>query len=155
MTKNEQRWGFASAAVLGAALTFATLSEPELPTTNYYFSTANGNDSRTATQAHDPATPWQTIGKLNSVFSSLQPGDSIFFNRGEKFYGSITVAASGTSAKPIYIGAYGSGAKPVITSMRTLSSWSSLGASKYETPAISTLPNTTYQRTGGVNSIQT
>ncbi|MEJ7684845.1 MAG: hypothetical protein WKG06_44765 [Segetibacter sp.] len=57
----------------------------------YYFSTSSGNDSRTSTQAKNPSTPWKTISKLNSFFSSLQPGDSVLFKRGETFYGSVTI----------------------------------------------------------------
>lgn len=88
----------------------------------YYFS-SSGNDSRSSTQAKNPSTPWKTISKLNSFFSSLQPGDQVLFKRGETFYGSITISRSGTSGSPIVIGAYGSGSKPVITSLVSLSGW--------------------------------
>lgn len=90
---------------------------------NFYFSTIAGNDARTSTQAQSPATPWQTLSKLNSFFSSLLPGDSVLFNRGETFYGYIIVNKSGTIGLPIVIGAYGTGAKPVITALVTLSGW--------------------------------
>ncbi len=91
--------------------------------TPYYFSSTSGDDSRTATQAQNPSTPWKSIAKLNSFFASLQPGDNIFFKRGETFYGTISITKSGTSASPIVIGAYGSGNKPIITSLVTLSGW--------------------------------
>ncbi|HLL42111.1 MAG TPA: hypothetical protein VK369_03185, partial [Segetibacter sp.] len=52
----------------------------------YYFSTLSGNDSRTSSEAKSSSTPWKTIGKLNSFFSSLQPGDQVLFKRGETFY---------------------------------------------------------------------
>jgi parallel beta-helix repeat protein len=89
----------------------------------YYFSTSSGNDSRTSSQAKNPSTPWRTISKLNSFFSKLQPGDEVLFKRGETFYGSIIISRSGTSSSPITIGAYGSGNKPIITSLITLSGW--------------------------------
>jgi hypothetical protein len=98
---------------------------------NYYFSTSTGVDTRTSTQAQNPATPWKTITKLNSFFSSLLPGDSVLFKRGESFYGKIIVAKSGNASLPIVIGAYGTGARPEITGFTTLSSWTNEGAGIY------------------------
>jgi len=45
----------------------------------YYFSTLDGDDSRTSTEAQNPASPWKTINKLNSFFASLLPGDQVLF----------------------------------------------------------------------------
>src|SRR5688500_4855946 len=89
----------------------------------YYFSATSGDDSRTSIEAQNPSTPWKTLNKLNSFFSSLQPGDIVLLKRGETFYGSITVNQSGTGSAPITIGAYGTGNRPVITSLVTLSGW--------------------------------
>ncbi|MEX2592083.1 MAG: malectin domain-containing carbohydrate-binding protein [Anditalea sp.] len=100
--------------------------------TNYYFSTGSGDDSRSASQAQNPSTPWKTINKLNKIFSSLQPGDVVLFKRGETFYGSISIKSSGSSGNPILIGAYGSGSKPIITSLVTLKDWKSVGNGIYE-----------------------
>ena len=58
--------------------------------TNYYFSNTTGDDSRTSTQAQNPATPWKTLSKLNSFWSSLNAGDSVFFQRGNTYYGTVT-----------------------------------------------------------------
>ena len=102
---------------------------------NFYFSTSSGNDSRTTAQAQSPATPWKSIAKLNSFFSSLLPGDSVLFKRGEVFYGSIIVAKSGTASQPIVLGAYGSGSQPVISGFSVISSWTSLGNGIYESAA--------------------
>src|SRR5438270_12358505 len=77
--------------------------------TNYYFSTADGDDSRSFSEAQDPSTPWQSIDKLNSIFSSLQPGDQVLFKRGDIFNGSIVTRSSGTSSSPIVLSSYGSG----------------------------------------------
>ena len=107
---------------------------------NYYFSTASGDDSRTSAQAQNPATPWKSINKLNSFFTSLVPGDSVLFKRGETFYGSIKVAKSGTSSLPIVIGAYGTGVKPLITGFTTLSSWTSLGNGIYQSEVTTCKP---------------
>ncbi len=119
----------------------------------YYFSTATGDDTRTATQAQNSATPWQSITKLNSYFLSLQPGDSVLFNRGETFYGGIVVSKSGTAGSPITIGAYGNGAKPVITGFTTVSGWTNLGSNIWEsTGTVSTLSRLNIVVINGVNT---
>ena len=100
--------------------------------TNYYFSSISGDDSRTALQAQSSATPWKSLSKLNSFFSSLNAGDSILFKRGETFYGSIVVNKSGTLTSPIKLGAYGSGAKPIISGFTPVAVWTSLGGNIWE-----------------------
>lgn len=103
----------------------------------YYFSTICGDDNRTATQARNPITPWKTITKLNSYFASLQPGDSVLFNRGETFSGTIAIGRSGTNGSPIILGAYGTGAAPVITKLTPVTNWTLLSNDIYESNAIS------------------
>lgn len=98
----------------------------------YHFSTTDGDDNRTAAQARNAATPWKSLAKLNSIFSTLVPGDVVLFKSGDSFYGSIVAKASGTAAKPILFGAYGSGNKPVITGFSTMSNWTSLGGGIYQ-----------------------
>src|SRR5690554_3302145 len=97
----------------------------------YYFS-VSGDDSRTSAQAQNPSTPWKSISKLNAIFASLKPGDEVLFKRGETFYGSIHINASGSQGRPITIGAYGSGDKPIITSLVSLNNWTSVGNGIYE-----------------------
>lgn len=97
---------------------------------NYYFSSNTGLDSRTNIEAKSPVTPWQSIAKLNSIFSTLLPGDSILLKRGETFLGTIQINKSGTSTKQIYIGAYGNGSMPTITSLINLT-WLSIGKNLY------------------------
>lgn len=91
--------------------------------TDYYIRTG-GNDLASGTS---DATAWATIAKVNSVFSSLKPGDRLLFRRGDTFYGTIKVIKSGTAGSPITIGAYGTGTKPVITGFTTITSWTSEG----------------------------
>lgn len=100
--------------------------------TNYYFSSSTGNDSRSSTQAKNPATPWKTIGKLNSFFSSLKAGDSVLFKRGDTFYGTLLITKSGTSSAPVVLGAYGSGDKPVVSGFTKIAGWASVGSGVYE-----------------------
>ncbi len=103
----------------------------------YYFSSSTGNDTYTSIQAQEAATPWRTIAKLNSVFNTLIAGDSILFKRGDIFYGSITISASGLNSKYITLAAYGSGALPVISGFTTISAWSNDGNGIYSSGAIS------------------
>ena len=99
---------------------------------NYYFSTSSGNDSRSSTEAQNPNTPWKSIEKLNAVFNTLKPGDAVYFKRGDVFYGSIHVTRSGTPGRPITVGAYGSGTKPVISSLVSLNNWKRSGSGVFE-----------------------
>jgi parallel beta-helix repeat protein len=99
---------------------------------NYYFSSTLGDDSRSSAQAQNPATPWRSIDKLNSIFSSLNPGDAVYFRRGEIFYGSIRITKSGTSTQPITISAYDQGNRPVITGLTTFTNWVSTGNGIWE-----------------------
>lgn len=98
----------------------------------YYLSAKSGDDSRSVKEAQDPSTPWKTLSKLNSFFKNLRPGDAVLLKRGETFYGNINVASSGSTGSPIVIGAYGSGDKPVITSLVTFSKWVSKGNGIWE-----------------------
>ncbi|WP_162945016.1 right-handed parallel beta-helix repeat-containing protein, partial [Flavisolibacter nicotianae] len=100
---------------------------------NYYFSSVTGDDNRSMAEAQNPSTPWRTLTKLNSVFSSLSAGDSVLFRRGEVFIGNIVVGQSGAAGLPFVLGAYGTGAQPVITGLQPVSNWTSLGGGLYET----------------------
>ncbi|HEY0432969.1 MAG TPA: hypothetical protein VGC95_03815, partial [Chitinophagaceae bacterium] len=115
----------------------ATLVATKASSTTYYFSTSDGDDSRTTAQAQSSSTPWKTLTKLNSFFSSLQAGDVVLFKSGDVFYGSINVTKAGSSAALISFGAYGSGPRPVITGMTDATSFTSVGTSLWESAAIS------------------
>jgi len=80
-----------------------------------------------------PSTPWKTISKVNSEFSRFNPSDRILFKSGHTFYGGLIIAKSGISGKPITIGSYDAGAKPVISGFTTLSSWTNEGNGIYST----------------------
>jgi hypothetical protein len=83
----------------------------------YYVSDA-GNDSNSGLST---LLPWKSITKVNSA--TYLNGDHILFRRGDTFIGTLTLAKSSVSGTPIVYGAYGTGAKPIITSMQTLSGW--------------------------------
>src|SRR5205823_2520641 len=83
----------------------------------------------------------------------LSPGDNVLFNRGDVFYGRIIINKSGASGSPITIGAYGTGANPVITGFTTVSSWTSLGSNIWESSnTVSTLSTANIVVINGVNT---
>src|SRR5262245_32623990 len=100
--------------------------------TTYYFSSSDGEDSRTSAQAQNSSTPWKSIDKLNSFFSSLKPGDHVLFKKGDIFYGTIRANTSGSSESPIVLSSYGSGAKPIITGFTDVTSWNNVGNNIWE-----------------------
>jgi len=101
---------------------------------NYFFSSGSGDDTRSPLQAQHAATPWKSVGKLNEYFSHLKPGDTVFFERGNIFYGSIQVSRSGAKNVPIVFAGYGKGNDPVISGFTDLSGWRSKGDGIWECP---------------------
>ena len=114
----------------------------------YYVSNA-GNDNNDGLTT---STPWKTLAKVSSFYGFVA-GDEILFNRDEVYYGRLTINNSGTSGNPITIGAYGSGAMPVISGFITVSSWTNLGNNIWEsTNSVSTLPYVNIVVVNGVNT---
>lgn len=88
--------------------------------TDYYLSAA-GNDSNTGLSA---SSPWKTVTRLNaSLVAGIGRNDSVYFNRGDTFYGLIRPP---TGLNPALVGelkfgAYGDGeTRPVITGYKIL-----------------------------------
>ncbi|MBN1186535.1 MAG: right-handed parallel beta-helix repeat-containing protein [Bacteroidales bacterium] len=88
--------------------------------TDYYISSSGDDLNFNGTSS---STPWKTIAKVNSIFSTLKPGDRILFNRGDTLYGTLTPTKSGTIENAITIGAYGTGSRPVISGFTTINGW--------------------------------
>ncbi len=80
-----------------------------------FYISRTGNDANTFTQAQNQATPWASLAKVNTSFSSFLPGDTISFRCGESFSGNLIINRSGLSTNPIVINSYGVGAKPKFT----------------------------------------
>ena len=87
-----------------------------------FYVSATGSDSNSGLTS---STPWKTISKINSA--AYTNGDSILFKCGDTFYGSLTPTTNGIS-----FSSYGTGAKPVITGLTTVSSWTNLGNNIWE-----------------------
>jgi len=57
-------------------------------------------------------SPWNRIADVNSA--NLQPGDTVYFQRGDTWHEQLNIRTSGEPGNPITFGAYGSGAQPII-----------------------------------------
>lgn len=97
--------------------------------TNYYVSNI-GSDSNAGTSQ---VTSWLTLSKVNA--QTFAAGDSIFFRRGDSWYGQL-LPDNGSAAHWIYYGAYGSGEKPVLhqaVSLNSTSDWTDTGGNIWKT----------------------
>ena len=80
----------------------------------YYISSTSGND---ANDGQSPEKAWQHLSKiyLKSISKdAFHPGDRILLKRGDQWDGEIRLQGNGTAQKPITLGAYGEGPKPLI-----------------------------------------
>ncbi len=113
-----------------------------LHATNYYFANA-GND---ATGNGTIGNPYATIIKANAL--TLSSGDSLLFKRGDVFSGTAIIA----QRTGLIYGAYGTGAKPIVTSFVQVSGWTAVGGNIWESNNTfgSALPNMVV--IGGVNT---
>lgn len=88
--------------------------------TDYYVSNS-GNDNNAGTS---PALAWKTLSKVQSEAENLQPGDRVLFRKGDTFYGQFILKdVQGTEHNFIVIGAYGSGANPVLDGSVKVTDW--------------------------------
>ena len=69
-----------------------------------YYVSADGSDEN---DGLSESTPWKTMDKVNNA--SLQPGDAVFFRRGDTWRATLYTKNS------VVYSAYGEGAKPVLT----------------------------------------
>lgn len=71
----------------------------------YYVDGVSGGDGRAGTS---PGTAWATVGRVNS--QTLRPGDSVLFQGGQTFSGTLLhLVSAGSAAGVITIGSYGAG----------------------------------------------
>jgi hypothetical protein len=84
----------------------STSSPP--PARQAYFVNCSVSAAGNGTQS----SPWHSLASVAA--RTFQPGDQILFQRGVSCSGMLAPQGSGTSAAPIVIDAYGSGALPVI-----------------------------------------
>ena len=114
--------------------------------TDYYVSNS-GNDSN---PGMSETLPWRSLEKINSFTPS--PGNQVLFKRGDEWNGTLTVNASGSSGNPIVYGAYGTGAKPVISGFTVITSgWAHEGGGIYS-KVIASESQTNMVTINGVNT---
>lgn len=80
--------------------------------TTYYVSFSAGNDSNNGTSS---TTPWKTLSKISG--KTFNAGDQILLKRGDTWNETLELKGTGTSTSPVYLGAFGTGAKPKIAPM--------------------------------------
>ncbi len=93
-----------------------TRSTESTPATaaRYYVDSAAGSDTNPGTS---PDAPWRSLGRVN--VAALSPGQSLLFKRGGSWSGALRPRGSGSNQQPVVVGAYGSGAAPVIRGSST------------------------------------
>jgi hypothetical protein len=98
----------------------------------YYISSSGGrrqpHGPGGTKSGHTLAEPF----KGQHFFANLQPGDSVLLKRGDTFSGSLSLTRSGLAGAPLVVGAYGSGARPVISGTAPLTNWVSVGGGIWE-----------------------
>lgn len=75
----------------------------------YYVDSRGGDDTNTGTS---PATAWKTLEKVNAT--TFRPGDQILLRSSSVWRGQLSPKGSGVEGRPIRVGMYGGGVKPVI-----------------------------------------
>lgn len=117
--------------LISAAITTASLAQAA----TYYIS-PSGNDANSGTA---PGQAWQSIARLMQSIYSLQPGDAIRFERGGTYRGEFIIPSSGTSAQKITVGAYGTGAPPVISGSDLVTGWTQHSGNIWRAPVSGTV----------------
>jgi parallel beta-helix repeat protein len=113
-----------------------------------YYVSNSGNDSNSGLTT---ILAWKTLAKVNA--STFKAGDQILFQKGDTFYGTLTVKNSGSAGNPITYGAYGTGKKPILTGFTNISAWTNLGGNIWEsTSAVSSLSTCNMVTINGVNT---
>ena len=109
MRKIERIWSVCMAAVLlfGVCAPYGSAAGAGQ---TYYVDAAAGSDLN---GGRSPADAWATLAKVGET--AFLPGDVVLLKRGGVYTGSVSLGGSGTAENPITLGAYGTGAAPLLT----------------------------------------
>ena len=77
--------------------------------TTYYVDSRSGNDASAGTS---PDKAWRTLDKVNAT--TFRPGDRVLLRSSSVWRGQLWPKGSGAEGRPIRLGMYGEGVKPVI-----------------------------------------
>ncbi len=94
--------------------------------TNYYVSN-EGNDSNSGMSL---SQSWHSLEKVSNF--KFQPGDTVFFKKGDVWNGTLKLNAIGTSGKPVVFSSYGTGKSPEINGSETITGWTSYTGNIYK-----------------------
>ncbi len=96
------------------AVVIAAFSTAPATAATYYVSQSSGNDDYNgrASTAKDTAGPWKTLAKASSI--EYAPGDRLLLKCGDVWNEELYPKGNGTPQRPIVIGSYGEGERPVI-----------------------------------------
>lgn len=75
----------------------------------YYLDAVNGKDSANGLST---ANAWRTVERAS--LNAYRPGDAILLRRGGWYRGTLSPAGEGAEGRPVTIGAWGEGSRPVI-----------------------------------------
>lgn len=90
-----------------------------MPIHTYYVDATGGNDTNSGLSV---ANPLQTIAAVNAL--TLKPGDRVLFKCGETWANTtLKPIYGGSPARPVWLSAYGSGARPQITHATASAGW--------------------------------
>ncbi len=114
--KSTRQLAAAIFTIVGAAVAITASA------TDYYLSSSLGNDAWSGLLAEPNGNltdgPKESLTAAASLLDTVaQPGDRVLLRRGDTWAGDISLTLSsvgGTPADPIVVGAYGSGARPVL-----------------------------------------
>ena len=111
---NPTQFSHPRSAMLGAIAAVLSLGTLSAPATVYYVSQSTGDDSATglAQVPGNGAGPWKTLAKASAT--PLVAGDRVMLKCGDTWDEELTPQGNGTAQKPIIIGYFGKGPKPVI-----------------------------------------
>ena len=111
--KAERRVGI-SPTVSAAAAAVVIFGAMSARAATYYVSQSSGNDSWTGLAASRKGNrgPWKTLAKASTM--NYVAGDRILLKCGDTWDEELRPKGSGTPSKPIVIGSYGEGTKPII-----------------------------------------
>lgn len=123
--------------------TTSTSTSTSIPFIPNYFISSTGNDANDGLTAQ---TPWRSLSNIYT--QTFSPGDKIGLKKGDSWHESIIIKDSN-----ITLGAYGTGANPIVTGFATITSWTNLGSNIWEsTAAVSTLSTCKIVSINGVNT---
>lgn len=76
--------------------------------TNYYVDPSSSGSNQ---GTYD--NPWHDISDIPQFVNFFQPGDNVYFRRGQQYWGTLSINSSGREGAPITIMTYGEGAAPI------------------------------------------